>query len=213
MIRSTLPAKVLTLAPNVLKGQTQELANRQAVADVTSVNVGKTAITPLNEGKVIGFIPVPEKITVTVENTNVAGGALEISMFNNDSFTALQAGVTVVDSVGFSGKLLNRLIQTINNGQGLMIYGFNISGFDSAGVASDTVLNSSALEMRYFTGRGTSFLPVGIDIAGSERNTQTKDGLMTVKTMIMLNFLSQLKVTLGQQEKIQFVFSTIPMID
>lgn len=213
MIRSTLPAKVLTLAPTVLKGQTQELANRQAVADVTSVNVGKTAITPLNEGKVIGFIPVPEKITVTVTNTNVAGGALEISMFNNDAFTPLPAGVTVVDSVGFLGKLLNKLMASINNGQGLMIYGFNISGFDSAGVASDTVLNSSALEMRYFTGRGSSFLPVGIDIAGSERNTQTKDGLMTVKTMIMLNWLSQLKVTLGQQERIQFVFSTIPMID
>lgn len=213
MIRSTLPAKAATLAPNQLKGQTQELANRQAVTDITSVDSGKTAITPLNAGEVIGFIPVPKTITLTITNTNVAGGAIDISALNNDSFTALPAGVTAVDSVGFSGKLLARLMQSINNGQGLMIYGFNISGFDSAGVASDTVLNNAALELRYFTGRGTSFVPAALDISGAERNTQTKDGLMTVKVMFMLNWLTQLKCNLGQQERIQLVLNTQPMVD
>lgn len=216
MIKSNavaMSAKPLSIAPASLSAKTTELANRQAIVDITGTERGNPAVTPVYPGQVIDFMPIPRRITVTVENTNTSGGDLEIKIFNNDTYEALQSGVTVSNSTGFSGKLLNKLIAGINGSNGLLIYGFNITGYNAAGDKSDTVVNESSLELRYYNGNGSSYLPVQIDVAGAERNTQFKDGLLTVKTRLMLNFLTQFKLNLGQEEKIQFVFFTEPLQD
>lgn len=209
----SLAVKPAVLAPTALPANTEKLATKQMVTDITSLNRGNDAVTPLYNNKVIGFFSVPPKITVTVENTNIAGGDLEVNIFNQNSFNAPPAGVNVTYSTGFSGKSLEQLIRSINNGNGLMLYGFNITGYNSAGVKSDTVINESAIEARYYNLYGNSYLPVQIDVAGAERNTQFKDGLLTVKVLVMLNALMQLKMNLGQGEKLQFVFFTKPIED
>jgi len=208
-----LSAQPMSVASSALKPQTKDLANRQIISDLTNTDSGKSSITPLDRGKVIDFKPIPKKIVITVTNTNVDGGAIDINLFNNDTFAALPAGVTVTNSVGFSGKLLDKLMANINNGDGLLTYGFNISGYDADGTKSDRVVNASELEARYYNGRGESYIPVAIEIEGAERNTQTKDGLLTIKVQMMLTFLMQLKLSLGQEESIQFVFFTQPMAD
>lgn len=216
MIKSNavaLAAKPVSIAPASLSANTKALADRQAIVDVTGMERGNPAITPVYPGKVIDFMPIPRRITITVENTNTSGGDLEIKILNNDTFVALPSGVTVANSSGFSGKLLDKLIASVNQSQGLLIYGFNVTGYNSAGDKSDDVLNEAALELRYYNGYGTSYVPVQIDVSGAERNTQFKDGLLTVKTRFMLNMLTQFKLNLGQEEKLQFVFFTEPLQD
>ncbi len=208
-----LSAKPMNLAPGALDSNTKTLANRQVITDLTNTDAGKTAITPINTGEVMDFKSVPKKITITIENTNVGGGPLEVAFLNNDTFGALPGGVTVVDSCGFGGKLLNKLIGSINKGNGLLTFGFNITGYDAAGDKSDAVINSCALEARFYKGYGSSYIPAEIDLSGNERNTQYKDGLLTVKMQMLLSWIMQLKVTLDAKEKVQIVFNTTPMVD
>lgn len=209
----SLAVKPAVLAPTTLPANTEKLATKQIMTDIVGLNKGNDAVTPLYDNKVIGFFPVPPKITVTVENTNSSGGDLEINIFNPNSFNAAPSGVTVTYSTGFSGKSLEQLVRSINNGNGLLLYGFNVTGYNSSGVKSDTVINESALEARYYNLYGTSYVPVQIDVSGAERNTQFKDGLLTVKVLFTLNALMQLKMNLGQNEKLQFVFFTQPIED
>ncbi len=209
--RSALTAvPVAASVASKLAPSTKELAMRQVIQDVTSLNRGNEAITPIDQGKVIGFKPIPKTFTVTVANTVVAKN---ISVFNNATFGAVSGEVTVTYSDGRSGLLLNSLFQNLNNGEGLMIYGFNVTGYASGGAKSDAVLNSSALELRYFNGYGDSYIPQQINVSGSERNTQFKDGLLTVKVQALINCLTQLKMYLGIGESLQFVFFTTPIAD
>jgi hypothetical protein len=206
---SLMPVKQ-TLSDSLQSG-TRDLALKQVVSDLTSTNRGNEAITTIAEGKVVGFKPIPKKITVTIVNGSAS--EKDICFLNNADFKALPASVTMSTSDGFEGKLIARLMAGLQNANGLLIYGFNVTGYDDEGAKSDAVINALEMEARYYTGRGDSYIPAEIDLAGGERNTQTKDGLLTVKMMLELNFATQLKVKLGAGEKVQFVFFTQPLKD
>lgn len=213
LLPKVIVAKPAQVAAKALTESTQELAARQTVADLTQVRNTNVSVFEADPGKVIDFTTFPKRITVTIENTNSSGGDLDVPVFNNDVYTPLPSGVTVNYSTGFTDKLINRLLAMLDNGRGLFVYGFNISGFTSSGTRSDIVVNESAPEVRVFNGSGTSFVPFPIEIAGAERNTQEIAGLFTIKQQIRFNFLSQFKVRVGQQEKIQLVFFTTPILD
>ena len=80
-------------------------------------------------------------------------------------------------------------------------------------VQDDSVLNDSELSGLYYTGKNGLSQPFDIDISGAQRNTQYKDGLLTVKQLIEMNFLFQLSLSLKTHCKIQFVFFTQPIQD
>jgi hypothetical protein len=127
---------------------------------------------------------------------------------------AAPAGVTVAYSDGFGGKLLENIIRGINGGNGLLIYGFNVTGYDKNGVKDDVTVNDSNITMNYYNGTGKNAIPFQINVSGSERNTQFKDGLFTVKVPFMVNIMSQMRASLsGDDAKLQFVFFTQPIAD
>ncbi len=192
-----------------LKSQTRDLAIKQVIEDVTKVPTNDS-ISIINPGQVINSMQIPRKITITVTNGS-EDTQDDIRIFNNDTYEELPAGVTVAYSDGFAGKLINKLIGGLLNANGLFVFGFNVTGYDSEGIKSDDVVNSLALTALFYTGVGKASVPGEIELAGEERNDQFKDGLLTVKTQIQFNFLSQLKMNLGAGEKVQFVFSTVPL--
>ena len=200
----------LALGNKALPTPVQALAEKQIVTDLTQRPSLDSSITPIDPGKVINFLPIPPKITVTVLNGSVTAGTG--FFLNNSDFTALPASWTATYSDGFSGKLMTRLMNGLGGATGLYIYGFNVTGYDSDGVKSDAVLNSSSIDAVYYTGNGTSYVPASINIAGAERNTQFKDGLLTVRVEMVLNFLTQIKCYLGAGESLQFVFFTQPIV-
>ena len=209
-VQRALQVQPYTTSP-VLAPQTKNLAVRQAISDITSLSGANPSITSVNPNKVINFMPLPETVTVTILNTT--DGELDVNIFNNDTYVAVPGGVTVTYSDGFAGKLINKLINGLQNAQGLLVYGFNVTGYDNGGVKSDAVLNASSLEARYYNGNGSSYIPAQISVAGAERNTQFKDGLLTVKTLVIFNFVAQFKMHLGAGEKLQFVLNLVPIQD
>mgnify|MGYP001614537814 CR=1 FL=1 len=205
---SVLAMKPMNQAASQLPAKIEEIANRQIVTDMTASPNPNPSITPINPGRVANVKKIAPKYTITVENTT--GGGLDCYLFNLDTYTANNGGVTVTYSDGFAGKLLNKLAA---DQDGLLFFGFNITGYDSAGDPSDDVVNSLLLELRSYIGYGASYVPTPIDISGAERNTQFKTGLFTVKTQFIMNCLEQLKMTLGAGEKATFVLFTQPIQD
>jgi len=198
---------------NTLPAAVQNLAAKQAVANYTQMPSLNSSITPIDAGRVVNFLPIPPRITVTVLNGTASGGLASGKFLNNADYAALPASWTTTYSDGFSGKLMTNLMKGLGGSTGLMIYGFNVTGYDTDGVKSDAVLNNSAIQVLYYTGNGTSAIPADINIAGAERNTQFKDGLLTVKVALVLNFLTQITCSLAEGESLQFVFFTQPVID
>lgn len=205
----TIRPQAKTLGGN-LPAAVQSLAEKQVIADLTTRPSFNSSVTPVSPGKVASYIQVPPKITVTVLNGSVTAGS---GMFlNNADYTALPASWTATYSDGFSGKLMTNLMKGLLNADGLYIFGFNVTGYGADGVKSDAVLNSSAIQVYYYTGNGTAAIPLDLNIAGAERNTQFKDGLLTVRTEFVLNMLAQMRCTLGAGESLQFVFFTQPLV-
>lgn len=207
MIRTTLTQRPLNNG-SVIPEKIEELANRQIVTDLTSTPNPNPSITPLNSGRVSNVKKIAPKYTITVTNNDAA--AQTVYLFNLDAYRTNDADVAITYSDGFSGKLLNKLAA---DADGILFFGFNITGYDADGVRSDSVVNDSALELRSYLGYGDSFVPTPIDISGAERNTQQKDGLFTVKTQFVVNCLTQLKMYLAPGTKIQLVLFTQPIQD
>jgi hypothetical protein len=209
MIRSNLSAKPLQMTAKALPKKIQELADKQVVADIMqSAMPSNPAIVTINPGKVANIKPIAPSFTVTIDNTTedaVTGYA-----FNTDTYKTNVGGATVTYSDGFDGKFINKLAA---DSEGLLFYGFNVTGYDAEGVKSDAVVNALAMELRSYNGYGDSYVPTPFSIAGSERNTQYKDGLFTVKTKFVLNCVEQIKVALAAGCSVQFVFFTQPMQD
>lgn len=184
------------------------IADKQIVTDLTKDPNPTPSVTPINPGKVANVKKIAPKYTITL--TNNGDAALNAFLFNLDTYVANDSDIAVTYSDGFSGKLLNKLIA---DQDGLLFFGFNITGYDAEGVKSDAVVNDSRLTLLSYIGYGSDAVPTPIDISGSERNTQYKDGLFTVKSQFIMNCLEQLKMNLGAGEKIQFVFFTQPIQD
>lgn len=208
MITSKLSIQPLNAAASKVAPKIEELANRQIVTDLTQTQNPNPAIVQINPGKVASIKPIAPKYTVTIENTTTA--TQTVYAFNMDTYQSNANGVDSTYSDGFSGKLINKLAADLD---GLLIYGFNVTGYDADGVKSDDVVNNLILELRNYNGYGNSFVPTPIDISGSERNTQYKDGLFTVKSQFVINCLAQLKAVLATGCKVQFVFFTQPIQD
>ncbi len=189
---------------------TQSLANRQIIEDFTAQK-STPGITRVSNNKIIQNVPIPPTFTVTIKNTNEE--EKDIKLFNNGVFEALPGGVTATYNDGFAGKLIDRLINVLSNANGLLTYGFNVIGTDANGEQSNVVLNTANLQALYYTGKGKSSTPFDIDISGAERNTQYEKGLLTVKQLLLMNFLFQLSFTLGAHCQLQFVFFTGPIQD
>lgn len=208
LIPRTAPA-----GPTSLDANTASLVNNQTIADLTKRGDGNPGVIDmLNTGEVINSAPIPPKVTVTVTNNVASDDLLDIDIFNNSYLNAAPGSTVIAYSDGFDGKLLEKLIGSVNNGKGLLFYGFNVTGYDKDGVKSDVVLNESNLTVNYSNGTGKNAQPYQIDLAGSERNTQFKDGLLTVKVPFIVNILAQMRMSLGGNgAKMQFTFFTQPM--
>lgn len=205
--KNLLPTKT-TGAP--LKPEIQTLAIEQVKTDLTDTSRGNSAITDIGDNTVIGGMKIPKKIRIKISNAN-SSGSTDISFLNNADYAALPANVTVTYSDGFGGKYLTRLMNAAGSGNGLLTYGFNVTGYDADNAKSDSVINGLEMEYRSYTGKGTSFLPDPIELAGEERNTAVQSGMLTVKSMILLNQVCQLKVNLAAGTSVEFVFSTVPI--
>lgn len=207
MLKSLLAAKPFQSAQSELPAQIQNLADKQVIVDVMSTQKNDAGITVINPGTVSNFKKIAPKFPVTIENTDDEGQV--VYAFNVDTYKANAGAVTLSVSDGFSGKLVNKLAA---DKDGLLIYGFNVTGYDADGVPSDEVINNLAMELRSYIGYGDSYNPTPIDIAGSERNTQYKTGVYTVRSQFVLNCLSQIKATLAAGCKVNFVFFTTPIV-
>ena len=207
-ITTKLSPKPLSVASSKLPAKIEALAAKQTVADIMQPTNPSPAITVVNPGKVANIKPIPKRFTVSV--TNGGGAAATCFAFNMSTFKSNGGSVTLTVSDGFSGKLIDQLAA---DGEGLLIYGFNITGYASGGAKSDSVVNNSQLQLRSYDGNGDSYVPTHFNIAGAERNTQFKDGLFTIKTQFVLNCLEQLAMNLGAGEKIELVFFTEPLQD
>lgn len=208
-LKSVVGKRAFSLGSKVTP-ELQKLANDQTVVDLTK-QPANVAVTAVNKNTVANFMPIPESVTVEVENTGDA--AADIFLFNLDVFKTNSEDIVIDINDGFNGKLINQLIRGLMNSNGLVCYGFNITGYGADEIKSDKVVNKSQMQVRYYNGDGDSYVPVPIKVAGSERNTQYKDGLLTVKTQFVLNFLSQYKLRLGAGESMELVFFFQPIVD
>jgi hypothetical protein len=198
-LESSLPAQVV------------DLSARQIVSDVLGQN-GNQAITSIDPGKVTSIITIPRKITVNLVAAADAPTDSESLIFNNADFAAANAKVAQTYSDGFGGKNISQLARIAANGAGILIYGFNIRGIDDAGNASDEVVNNSNPQVLNYNGLGKT-IPMPIDLQGAERNTQFKNGLLTVKFQFMLSAVTQLSFLLNADEKLSLTFFTTPILD
>ena len=208
MIPKSLAVKPLNQAASSVPMRIEELANRQVVTDLTQRGPSNEAVTPINPGRVASIKKLAPKYTISILNTDDADQ--DCYLFNLDTYKENATEVQVTYSDGFDGKLINKLIADLD---GLLIYGFNITGYDADGVKSDAVVNASNPVLLSYIGYGERNIPTPIDVAGAERNTQYKDGLLTIKTQFVLNCLSQMLFRLGAGEKLQLVFFLQPMQD
>lgn len=194
----SLPAKVVALSI------------KQPIADLMAPANTDVSVTRIDTGKIATAFTIPNTITVDlVADDTVAPGTLNY-IFNNDIYNGATAGVSQSYSDGFNGSYIAQLAKTATNGSGILIYGFNIYGYDSTGAPSDSVVNSALPSMVFFNGYGQA-LPNPITLAGAQRNTQYKSGLLTVQFQFMLNALSQFSVVLAKSQKLQLVFFTQPI--
>lgn len=206
-LKSVVGKKAYTLGGK-LPAPIQNLANKQILDDITAMPVN-VAVTSVNKGTVGNFMPVPESITISIKNTN--DEAVDVLFVNNGTYKPLLAGVEITYSDGFAGKLLDRYANGLQDANGILCYGFNARGYDADGAPSDEVLNNMQLAVMYYNGVGDLAVPLPIQMAGSERNTQWKDGLLTIKTQFVLNFLSQMRAHLGAGERVQLVLNFQPI--
>jgi hypothetical protein len=210
----TLTARPVNAGTNRIAPGQAALVNAQTLTDITNrgdVNPGVVVLT--DPGQVITALPIPPKITFTIVNNVASDSLLDIQIFNNNALEPVPGSVVVTCSDGFGGKFIDNLVAGLGK-EGLMIFGFNITGYDKDGVKSDVTVNESNLTQLFYTGNGKSPVPFTINVSGSERNTQFKDGLFTVKVPFIVNVLSQFKMSLGGNgAKIQLVFFTQPIKD
>lgn len=206
--KSLIPS-VLKVNTN-LKPSTQQIVNQQVLTDLTKEEK-RPGIEQPNPGKVISAVVFPKRFTVLLANTT--GAAISGKLFNNDDFVAKDAGIDATFDDGFNGKYIKKLMHSLDNGNGLMVFGMTISAFDADGNLSDTVLNALALRAQFYTGEDNDNLSFPIKFKGLARRSDTTKGVVTIKQQVQLNFLMQLAFYLGAHCSAEIVFYSEPIQD
>lgn len=158
----------------------------------------------LNDQKAVYKIPPYIKVKIT--NTAGTGvGNKKVYLFNNNTLQPLvtdggKAGSLSYDfSDGFSGKFLEQLFRSCNQGAGLKIYGMNLSAYaiDGSGVrtADNDVIIGASMAIVNHDGLGNEPVEV-INLSDIERNDQYKDGRFRVKAEFFIHALNQMSLTM-----------------
>lgn len=178
----------------------QEVAPANQLANAIQNNSGIIDIR--NKQAADELYPLPESTTYSIDNTNdAASTAIDVWVFNEDVLkntltdNTIAAGKepTISYNDGFSGKLINALIKNFRNGRGMRIKEITVIGKDASDVQQDSAIMDMDLQLVAYNATRGSSVPVNYDLSEALRNTQFKDGMVTVKVDIVINAISQLK--------------------
>jgi hypothetical protein len=183
------------------------IANNQGIGDVS-------------EGKSISLFPLPDTTTVTISNPKTAGKSADVTAYffneqllkNTKDDNTYGAGAadadkpTVTYNDGFSGRVIDKLIQSLNGGRGMRCKQITVIGKNDSGVQDDgaiLVMDPSVKAFNALRGRSVDF---PYDFRKAIRNTQFKDGLLTLNVDFWLNMVSQFTFTcpIGYSYEITF---------
>lgn len=208
MLKEGMFTRTLSVAQNLDSSAlvpAQTVYQAVPMAQVSSCASG-SGVVDLNYGKpAIELWPKPEVTTVTVKNKNTANAKDVIAYIFNEkalldtltqadyappAVNADKVEVKYNDGI-FGGKLIDRIIEQKNAGAGLLCKGITIMARDENGTASNEAI--SAMDARVQTYEMINGTPVGqnIDISEAIRNSQFKDGLVTIKRDFVVNALTQ----------------------
>ncbi|MBS1645697.1 MAG: hypothetical protein JST67_00005 [Bacteroidetes bacterium] len=195
------------MSNNAMQG-IQALATAIAAGNAQLISDQNTAIADytasVNESKAI--FKIPQLIKVSLHSTHSANAqATNVTFFNEDSYTPCPTdnttGKTAPGSLscnygdGRFGKFYNQLFRSVNGGQGLLVYGFNVQCKDGNGNDDPAQLSALNITINDEDGNGNQ-IPTIIDLADAARNNQFKSGLYTVKSRFFLTSLNQIKLTM-----------------
>lgn len=181
---------------------TQTNAPVQALANAIQ---NQSGVVDIRSGEAPVYImPLPKSSNYTIANSN-ASGAEEVTVwvFNEDVLkntltdNVIASGKEPVISYndGFSGKLISQLIKFARGGRGMRVREITITGKNASGVQDDAAISSMDLAVQgYQAIRGTA-VPQNYDLTEALRNTQFKDGMVTVKVDFFINCVNQIVFT------------------
>lgn len=193
-----------------------QLSTNNAAVQMANAISQTQGVVDLSAGQVISGIKVPTSIKAVVRS-NAGSGAISqsIKLFNNILFGAIVinngSGVdSVVTTFGDknSGNTYSRLMQILNQGNGINIKGMSVKASHiSNGTPAAEFFTASNLKVLLADSEGNT-IPFPLNIDEADRNTQQKDGLLTIFRPMQLNGLMQLVFDLAPDILVTFTLFT-----
>lgn len=174
--------------------QPKQIATR--IASDLAMNAG---VNDLSNGKTINMFPIPTSLGFSSSSTD-AGASVTQYIFNTASLNPLVTtnggGASTITNTyldGYSGKGYAQLAASAKNGAGVLIKGFTIKATTLAGVPDDSFFTTANLNVIAANLRNGGIVPVPCDLEMAVRNSQYKDGLLTIVFPFVLNALTQIQ--------------------
>lgn len=205
-----------TAKPNVELVQTQTALPVQQLAQAIQNNSG---VVDIRNGKAVDMFPLPDSTTVTLVNPNTTDArAVTAYLFNEQVLkntktdntyggSATDADKPVVTyNDGFSGRLIDSLVQKAFNATGLRCKELTIIGKNASGVQDDAAIIALDAEIRAYNALRGRPVEMPYDLSDAIRNTQFKDGMVTVSVDFVINCVSQFVSSIPKGFSYTFIF-------
>lgn len=189
------------VSPMQMEQVAQNNAPANQLANAIQNNAG---IIDIRTGAVVDELyPLPDSTTFSVDASSAANStAIKVWVFNEDVLKSTIEDNTYVGAPnkptlsyndGFDGRLINGLIKNFRNGRGMRISEITVIGKDASDVQQDSAIMDMDLRLVAYNATRGSEQSKPYDLSEALRNTQFKDGMVTVKVDLMINAVSQLE--------------------
>jgi hypothetical protein len=189
--KSIQSAEAVNMPVSATRSLAEDIANQSGIIDIS-------------EGKTVELWPMPKSTNVRVSNPdtdksaditaylfneNVLKNTVTDNIYGDGATGADKPTVTYND--GFGGRLINRLIEGLNMGRGLLCKELTVIGRDADGNQTDDAILSLDAAIQTYNGiRGTA-APANFDLGEAIRVSAFKNGMVTVKLSAWINMVTQ----------------------
>ncbi len=195
------PTFNVNVNPNA--GQIIDLGAEAPLDSITSPNS-----TPSSLGQTI------------VSNTGSGAAAITAYFLNEDIYNATPtnngsaaSSVSITYADGWSGNGYNALAKAVNQGKGIMCYGFTLEYITTSGGAQNpsglTTANPTHLTS---VNSGNGQAPVPVPLNQGVRNTQFQSGTQTVKKAFYLSAINQFSYGVPVGNTVNLTILTRPFV-